>query len=119
MGTGVGAGAGAGLGPGAGFGTGGGAPGTGSGIAPPTLVREVRPTYTDEARRRSIEGDVILEIVVQKDGHVGAVKVVRTLGAGLEARAIDAVKQWRFNPARRLGTPIDVVVEVSVDFTLR
>ena len=50
---------------------------------------------------------------------VGDVKVLRTLGAGLQQRAIDAVRQWRFGPARREGTPVDVVVEVSVEFKLR
>jgi TonB family protein len=83
------------------------------------LLREVRPGYTDEARRRSIEGDVLLEIVVKQDGSVGNVRVTRTLGAGLEQKAIDAVRQWRFGPARRQGQPVDVVVEVSVEFKLR
>jgi protein TonB len=118
-GTGIGQGTGGGIGPGQGGGTGGGPYQPGSGISPPTLVREVKPTYTDEARRRAIEGDVLLEIVVRSNGSVGDVKVLRSLGAGLEQRAIDAVRQWRFGPARRQGTPVDVVVEVSVEFKLR
>jgi TonB family protein len=118
-GTGLGEGRGGGVGPGQGGGTGGGPYQPGTGISPPTLVREVRPTYTDEARRRSIEGDVILEIVVRRDGSVGDVNVRRSLGAGLEQRAIDAVRQWRFGPARRQGMPVDVVVEVAVEFKLR
>jgi TonB family protein len=91
----------------------------GAGIDPPTLVREVRPVYTDEARRQRIEGDVILEIVVRSDGSVGSIRVKRSLGGGLDQRAIDAVRQWRFNPARRHGTPVDVAVEVAVGFKLR
>jgi TonB family protein len=118
-GTGLGQGAGSGIGPGQGGGTGGGPYQPGSGISPPTLVREVKPSYTDEARRRAIEGDVVLEIVVRRDGSVGDVHVKRSLGAGLEQRAIDAVRQWRFGPARRQGSPVDVVVEVSVEFKLR
>lgn len=118
-GTGIGEGTGAGIGPGQGGGTGGGPYQPGSGISPPTLVREVKPSYTDEARRRGIEGDVVLEIVVRRDGSVGDVRVKRSLGAGLEQRAIDAVRQWRFGPARRQGSPVDVVVEVSVEFKLR
>jgi TonB family protein len=62
---------------------------------------------------------VVLEIVVRRDGTVGDVKVVQGLGGGLDRRAIDAVRQWRFSPARRLGTPVDVVVEVAVEFKLR
>jgi TonB family protein len=118
-GTGVGEGQGAGIGPGSGGGTGGGPYQPGSGIAPPTLQREVKALYTDEARRRVIEGDVVLEIVVRRDGSVGNVRVLHTLGAGLEQKAIDAVRQWRFGPATRQGVPVDVVVEVSVGFTLR
>jgi protein TonB len=79
----------------------------------------VKPLYTEEARRRGIEGDVLLEVIVRADGSVGSVRVVQGLGGGLEARAIDAVRQWRFRPARRLGTPVDVLVEIAVEFRLR
>lgn len=119
QGSGIGEGDGAGIGPGSGGGTGGGPFRPGSGIEPPQLLREVRPTYTDEARRRAVEGDVVLEIIVRRDGTVGDVRVLRPLGSGLEQRAIAAVRQWRFAPARRLGSAVDVVVEVAVGFTLR
>lgn len=123
VGTGAGAGIdggrGGGIGPGTGGGTGGGPFQPGAGISPPALVREVKPLYTEEGRRRSIEGDVVLEVVVRRDGSVGNVRVIRHLGAGLDERAMDAVRQWRFTPARRQGAPVDVVVEVSVDFKLR
>jgi len=79
----------------------------------------VKPAYTDDARRRSIEGNVVLEIVVRRDGSVGNLRVLRSLGAGLDEKALDAVRQWRFGPARRQGAPVDVVVEVSVEFSLR
>lgn len=119
QGTGLGEGTGAGIGPGSGGGTGGGPYRPGSGITPPEIVREVKPEYTDEARRRNVEGDVVLEIVVRRDGSVGDVKVMQGLGAGLDRRAVDAVKQWRFSPAKRFGTPVDVMVEVAVEFKLR
>jgi TonB family protein len=118
-GTGLGAGTGPGIGEGTGGGTGGGPYRPGSGVEPPELVREVKPDYTEEARRRGLAGDVVLEIVVRSDGRVGSLKVVRGLGGGLDERAVDAVRQWRFSPARRLGTPVDVVVEVAVEFRLR
>jgi TonB family protein len=118
-GPGLGEGRGGGIGPGSGGGTGGGPYQPGSGVEPPVLLREVRPAYTEEARRQSIEGDVMLEIVVRHDGSVGNVRVTRSLGAGLEQKAIDAVRQWKFGPARRQGAPVDVVVEVSVEFKLR
>lgn len=119
QGTGIGEGDGSGIGPGSGGGTGGGPYRPGSGITPPELLHEVKPQYTDEARRRSVEGDVVLEIVVRRDGSVGSVKVLQSLAAGLDQRAVDAVRQWRFSPARRYGTPVDVVVEVAVEFKLR
>ena len=91
----------------------------GSGITAPSILREVKPDYTEEGRRRNIEGDVVLEIIVRSDGTVGNVKLLRGLGAGLDERAVDAVRQWRFNPAHRYGTPVDVIVEVAVEFKLR
>lgn len=118
-GTGLGQGSGSGIGEGTGGGTGGGPYRPGSGITPPAIVREVKPDYTEDARRRGISGDVVLEIVVKSDGGVGTVRVVQGLGAGLDQRAVDAVRQWRFTPARRLGTPVDVLVEVAVEFRLR
>jgi TonB family protein len=62
---------------------------------------------------------VVLEIVVRSDGRVGAVRILQGLGAGLDQRAVEAVRQWRFSPARRQGTPVDVMVEVAVEFRLR
>ena len=84
----------------------------------PAILREVKPDYTEEGRRRHIEGDVVLEIVVRSDGTVGSVKLLQGLGAGLDQRAIDAVRQWRFSPAKRYGTPVDVIVEVAMEFKL-
>lgn len=118
-GTGDGEGVGSGIGPGSGGGTGGGPYRAGSGVEAPRLVREVKARYTDEARRRGTTGNVILEIVITRDGNVGEVSVRRGLGAGLDERAIEAVRQWKFTPARRLGEPVDVIVEVAVEFMMR
>jgi protein TonB len=118
-GRGIGDGDGSGIGEGSGGGTGGGPYRAGAGIEPPRLLREVKANYTDEARRQGIQGDVTLEIVVRRDGTVGSVSVVRGLGSGLDRMAIDAVRQWRFDPARRHGVPVDVIAQVSVQFKLR
>ena len=118
-GVGVGQGTGRGVGPGEGGGTGGGPYRPGSGIDPPGLLREVTPNYTEQARRAGLEGEVLLEVVVGPDGGVSDVRVLRRLGAGLDERAVEAVRQWRFSPARRFGTPVAVVVEVAVEFKLR
>jgi TonB family protein len=118
-GTGLGEGDGSGVGAGSGGGTGGGPYRPGSGIEPPRLLQEVKASYTDDARRQGIAGDVVLEIVVRRDGSVGEVRVLQGLGGGLNDRAVQAVRQWRFAPARRLGAPVDVIVEVAVEFKLR
>lgn len=118
-GTGLEAGRGGGIGPGTGGGFGGGAYRPGSGVAPPRLIHEERPRYTEDARQRGITGDVLLEIIVLRDGSVGDVRLLRRLGAGLDEQAIQAVRQWRFSPAEKSGTPVDVVVEVAVEFNLR
>ena len=118
-GVGLGEGDGSGIGEGSGGGTGGGPYRPGSGIEPPSLLKEVKPDYTEEARRRGIEGDVVLEIVVRHDGSVGDVRVLQGLGHGLDERAIAAVRRWRFSPAKRRGAPVDVLVEVAMEFKLR
>jgi TonB family protein len=119
QGTGSGEGLGSGIGDGSGGGTGGGPFRPGSGIDAPRLLREVKADYTDDARRRGITGDVVLEIVVRRDGSVGDVTILQGLGAGLDQRAVAAVRQWKFSPARRRGEAVDVIVEVAVEFTLR
>jgi periplasmic protein TonB len=119
QGTGLGQGDGTGVGEGSGGGYGGGPFRPGSGVEPPRLLREVRADYTDEARRANIEGEVELEIVVRRDGTVGEVRVLRGLRGGLNDRAVNAVRQWRFAPGRMKGTPVDVVVQVGVEFRLR
>ena len=77
------------------------------------------PRAVTEKHGAGIEGEVVLEIVVRSDGSVGGTRVLQGLGGGLERRALDAVRQWRFAPARRHGTPVDVLVEVAVEFRLR
>lgn len=118
-GTGIGEGDGSGIGPGDGGGIGGGPYRPGSGVSPPRLLREVRADYTDEARRANITGEVLLEIVVRRDGTVGDIRMLRRLDAGLDQRAVQAVRQWRFAPATLKGVPVDVIVEVGVEFRLR
>jgi periplasmic protein TonB len=118
-GTGLGSGDGSGIGDGSGGGTGGGPYRPGSGITPPQILKEVKADYTEDARRRGVEGEVVLEIVVRRDGTVGDVKLLNGLQGGLNDRAMAAVRLWRWAPARRLGQAVDVVVEVAVEFKLR
>jgi protein TonB len=120
-GTGIGPGQGSGLGPGSGGGFGGGAYRPGSGIDNPVLIREVKPLYTPDALRAKIQGVVLLEAVVQPDGTVSDVQVVRSLDPvfGLDQEAVKAAKQWRFIPGKRQGLPVPVLVTIELTFTLR
>lgn len=120
-GTGVGGGAGSGYGDGSGGGTGGGVYREGNGVTGPRLIREVKPGYTSEAMRARVQGSVRLDAVVLPDGSVGNVEITRSLDStfGLDKEAIKAVKQWRFEPGRRLGQPVAVLVDIELTFTLR
>jgi periplasmic protein TonB len=118
-GTGLGEGQGSGVGDGSGGGEGGGPYRPGSGVTPPRLVREVKAEYTEDARRRGIQGEVTVEVVISRDGAVSNVRLLRGLGHGLDEQAIRAVRQWRFTPATRRGTPVDVIVEIDVEFRVR
>jgi len=91
------------------------------GVTPPTLVRQVKPYYTPEAMKAGISGAVWLEAVVETDGTVGDVTVVRSLDSefGLDDEAINATRQWRFEPGRKDGQPVAVRVAVEMSFTLR
>jgi periplasmic protein TonB len=121
VGTGMGPGQGSGLGPGWGGGAGGGAYRPGNGVENPRLLREVKPQYTAEAMRAKIQGAVWLECVVLPDGTVGEVRVLRSLDStfGLDLQAINAAKQWRFQPGTRFGEPVPVLVSIELTFTLR
>ena len=117
-GGGLGPGAGPGVGPGEGGGFGGGAYRLGSGVEPPVLTRRVQPSYTEEALQKKVEGSVVLEVVVLNDGSVGPARVLTSLDRGLDENALRAVGQWRFIPARLRGAPVDVIVEIVIDFRL-
>lgn len=120
-GTGIGPGSGSGLGPGSGGGTGGGNYRPGNGVTTPVVLREVKPQYTSDAMRAKVQGSVWLECVVRPDGSVGDVKVIRSLDStfGLDLEAMKAARQWKFRPGTRMGEPVNVLVIIQLDFTLR
>jgi len=119
-GTGVGSGDGPGLGPGSGGGTGGGAYRAGGAVSAPRVIKEVRPKYTGEALRHKIQGTVVLEVVVTADGLPSQIRIVRSLdGGGLDEEAVSTVAQWRFEPGYLAGVPVDVLVTVLLDFSIR
>jgi len=117
-GGGVGVGHGPGIGAGSGGGMGGGVYRVGGGISAPTAVSSPDPDYTEEARRAKKQGTCVLWLIVDSTGHPRDLKVIRGLGFGLDAKALEAVKQWRFNPALKDGRPVDVQISVEVEFHL-
>ncbi len=119
QGRGVGEGDGPGLGPGSGGGFGGGVFKVGGGVTPPTVVQRIEPQYSEEARKARYQGTVVLEAIVRKDGTCDILRIVRSLGFGLDENAIQALKQWRFRPGMRNGVPVDVALNIEVNFNLR
>jgi len=117
-GTGIGSGKGGGLGPGSGGGTGGGVFSVGGGITQPIPIYEPNPPYSEQARKAKYQGSVVLSIVVDVQGLVRNVRVVKPLGLGLDEEAVKTVQTWKFKPATRNGVPVPVQVLVEVTFHL-
>jgi periplasmic protein TonB len=117
-GTGIGSGRGGGLGPGEGGGTGGGVFSVGGNVSAPIPIYKPEPPYSEEARKAKYQGVVVLSIIVDTQGNVQDVHVVKPLGLGLDEKAEDTVKTWKFKAAQRNGTPVPVRVMVEVTFRL-
>lgn len=117
---GVGPGRGPGYGPGEGGNTGGGQVvyGVGEGVSAPVPLYKPEPAYSEEARKAKFQGNVTLWIVVNPQGTVTDIRVVRPLGMGLDEKAAEAVRTWRFKPGLRYGVPVAVRVLVEVSFRL-
>lgn len=117
-GGGVGPGRGPGVGPGWGGGIGGGAYRVGGGVTAPRVLYNPDPEYSDEARKAKYQGNVVLWCIIGPDGRVHEIRVQRSLGMGLDERAVDAVRTWRFQPALKDGRPVAVQVNIEVTFRL-
>jgi periplasmic protein TonB len=117
-GGGVGVGEGPGVGAGRGGGTGGGVFRVGGGVSAPRPVFTPDPEYSEEARKAKYQGTCVLWLIVGPDGKPRDIKVSRTLGLGLDEKAIEAVKQWKFEPAMKDGKPVAVQINVEVSFRL-
>jgi TonB family protein len=102
-----------------GGGIGGGIYSIGGGVTEPRLLFQLQPEYSDDARKARAQGTVELMIVVQPDGSVEFREFVRRLGYGLDQKAVEAVRQWKFAPSTRDGKPVPVLVSVVVNFALR
>jgi TonB family protein len=93
----------------------------GDGVSVPRVVKEVRPTYTPAALQAKIQGDVELDVVVLANGDPGEIVISRSLDTvhGLDDAAMQAAAQWKFEPGRRDGQAVPVVITVQMTFRLR
>jgi TonB family protein len=87
-------------------------------VSIPKLIYAATPSYSEAARKAKLEGIVILKLVVDEDGNPQNVRVVRPLGMGLDEKAVEAVRRYRFNPALKDGVPVPVEINVEVNFRL-
>lgn len=90
----------------------------GHGVSPPAVIQKVDPSYSTEALGVGLQGTVILSLVVQTDGVAADLRVVRSLGRGLDEKAIEAVQKWRFRPGAKNGQSVPVFAMVEVEFRL-
>jgi TonB family protein len=117
-GGGVGSGRGPGTGPGSGGGFGGGVYRIGGGVSMPSIIKKVEPEYSEEARKAKWQGTVKLTVIVDETGHARDIKVEKSLGLGLDQKAIEAVEKWLFKPGMKDGKPVSVYATIEVTFHL-
>jgi TonB family protein len=115
-GGGIGAGDGGGIGSGTVGGYGGGVMAVGGGVMAPVVIHKVEPEFTDQARRVKYQGVASIGLIVDAQGNPEDVHVVHPLGMGLDQKAVEAVRQYKFKPAMFKGRPVPVQMVVEVDF---
>jgi TonB family protein len=91
----------------------------GNGVSAPVVVKEVKPKYTVEAKDAKVQGTVLLDCVVETDGSVGEVKVVKALHDDLDKAAVDAARQWQFKPGTKDGKAVRVQIALEMTFSLK
>ncbi len=117
-GGGVGPGNGGGFGPGSGGGVGGGVFRVGGGVSQPVIVFKVDPEYSEEARKAKYSGTVVLSVIVDTEGKAREIKVIKSLGMGLDEKAVEAVEKWKFKPGMKAGAAVNVRAQIEVNFRL-
>jgi TonB family protein len=109
---------GVGRGPGSGSGCCGDVFGVGNGVSMPRAIYAPEPEFSEEARIKKFQGEVTLLVTIGADGRPRNLTVVRSLGMGLDQKALDAVRTWRFDPAKKDGRPVAVQMNIIVNFHL-
>jgi TonB family protein len=88
----------------------------GNGVSAPRVLSQTRPEYSDAARNANLSGKVVLDVVVDTQGNFESARVLTSLGLGLDEKAIEAVRQWKFAPGYKDGKPVRVATPVEIDF---
>lgn len=123
--NGIGVGGGIGSGDGGGVGSGRGGPGVGpgffhvgDGVSTPRAIYTPEPEFSEEARKAKYQGVVVLSGIIGVDGRVHNARVVRSLGMGLDEKALEVVKLWKFDPGKKDGRPVAVEMGLEISFNL-
>jgi TonB family protein len=89
-------------------------------VTAPILIHKIEAGYTQQAREAKVQGTVLLQVKIDATGAVDGeqIKVLRGLGFGLDEKAVEAVKQWKFKPATKAGTPVAAPANIEVNFRL-
>ncbi len=83
------------------------------------IIHMVRPAYPPVAKAAGIEGAVLLEAVIAADGSLRSLRVMNSqIDSDLAKSAVEAVSQWRYQPTLLNGQPVDVITQITVNFTL-
>jgi TonB family protein len=117
-GGGVGSGNGGGFGLGSDGGIGGGVFHAGGGVSAPAVIVKVDPEYSEEARKAKYSGTVVLSVVVDQEGRARDIHVLKSLGMGLDEKAVEAVQKWKFKPGMKGGQAVNVRAQIEVNFRL-
>ena len=90
----------------------------GNGVSAPSLLYKMEPSYTEEARVTKQQGTVLLKVVIDVDGVARDIQVVKSLGLGLDEKAVEALSAWRFKPGEAGGVPVPVQAQIEINFRL-
>jgi len=97
---------------------GGGVFRVGNNVTPPVLLSKTEPQYSEEARRAKYQGTAMLYVQIDPSGEATHIRVVKSLGLGLDQRAVEAVRKWKFKPGYKEGQPVTVEATIEVNFRL-
>ncbi len=88
-------------------------------VSRPVKIHAPQPSYTEIARKARIQGEVRVQSIIDRNGDVGNIEVLKGLPMGLTEAAVDAIRQWKFKPATLRGKPVDVYYRLTVTFSLQ